>query len=336
MENFNRSVSEISEFILIGYMGFEAYRYQLFAIFLCMYLITLVGNTAILTAVKINRQLHTPMYYLLCNLAFLDIMYTTVTVPKMLEKFLVGAKCTISFHGCLCQMYFFLSLSAIECLLLTVMAYDRYIAICNPLRYTSIISTKVCILLAALAWSVGFVCTLPCTVLLLRLSFCGPKEIYHYYCDHPQILKVACNDTSLNYYVSLYVAAVVIVVPFLFILSTYLGILRVVLKIRSAEGRRKTFSTCSSHLVCVVIFYLSAGFAYFRPQETSASDYSIMASLLYSTLSPMLNPLIYSLRNKDIKMTLKRIIKCGNIAPEITAAAHTKSKQMGLSISQCG
>ncbi|XP_014351690.2 olfactory receptor 2AT4-like [Latimeria chalumnae] len=309
MEIYNQSTHQITEFIIIGFPGLQDYDLLLFFIFLATYLVTLTGNMLILIAVKTCQKLHTPMYFFLANLSVIDIMYTTTTLPKMLSKLLLDDK-VISFTGCFLQMYFFLSLGTAECFNLVVMAYDRYVAICDPLRYNTKMSKEVCILMASSAWILGFVFPSSPVILLAKLHYCGPNSIYHCFCDHPVVKRLACADTIINTILALSIALTVLVIPCILILLSYFKIIISVLKITSGEGRRKVFSTCVSHLIVVITFFSSASIAYISYRIPSVTmDFRIMCVVFYAFLTPMVNPIIYCLRNKEIRDAITKFLK---------------------------
>ncbi|XP_006009371.1 olfactory receptor 2AT4 [Latimeria chalumnae] len=315
MEIDNQSTHQITEFIIIGFPGLQDHDRFLFPFFLAAYLVTLTGNMLILIAVKTSHKLHTPMYFFLANLSVIDILYTTTTLPKMLSKLLLDDK-VISFTGCFLQMFFFLSFGTIECFTLVVMAYDRYVAICDPLRYNTKITKEVCILLAASAWVLGFALIFPAVILTAQLPYCGPNSVYHCFCDHSAVLKLACTDTIVNNILGLSIALTVLVIPCILILVSYVKIIISVLKIASGEGRRKAFSTCVSHLIVVIIFFSSACFTYISFRIPSVTvDFRIMCVVLYAFLTPMLNPIIYCLRNKEIRDAITKFSKVESLIP---------------------
>ncbi|XP_053561602.1 olfactory receptor 6N1-like [Bombina bombina] len=307
-EDTNHSTHFVTEFIIFGFPSLQKFPILLFCIFIIIYLITITGNAIIIILVLLDQHLQTPMYFLVSNLSFIDLCYTTVTVPKMLAKFSMKLD-TISYSGCFLQMYFFISLAAAECLLLPVMAFDRYIAICVPLHYHTIMTKKLYVLLSSAAWIGGFAAPVTVLILALKLPFCGPNVINHYYCDHPPLLQLACVDTSLNVAVGSSFSATVLVISFSLVVMSYIKIISTILKISSHEGRKKTFSTCASHFVVVNLFFLPLIFMYIRPTATYSSDVDSLVSMLYTVLTPMMNPIIYSLRNRDIKTAFKKRLK---------------------------
>ncbi|XP_069495651.1 olfactory receptor 6N1-like [Ambystoma mexicanum] len=303
----DKSNSSANGFIIYGFPNLLHFHTLLFWVFLIIYLLTLTGNGIVFLLTNFDQKLHTPMYFFVSHLSFLDLSYITVTIPKMLAKFLMKNS-AISFSGCLFQVYVFLSLAATECFLLTVMSFDHYYAICQPLCYTTNMTRKHCIQLAVAAWTAGFLSPLIQTVLASRLPFCGSNVIHHYYCDHPPLLQLACTNTSLKVAIGSSISFFVIMSNFSLVLFSYIKIIVSVMKISSKGGRRKTFSTCTSHLIVVNLFYLPIIFMYIRPTATYVSDVDSLVAIIYSVLTPALNPMIYTLRNKDIKEAFKRKI----------------------------
>ncbi|XP_074046183.1 olfactory receptor 5V1-like [Macrotis lagotis] len=303
-ERGNQTV--VTEFIFLGFSNHPKLQGLFFLIILVVYLLALLGNLLILIAIRINPVLHTPMYYFLSNLSFLDICYTSTTVPNMLANFFREKK-TISYEGCLSQLFFLVTFAGSECVLLAAMAYDRFIAICHPLRYPILMSNRVCAYLATGSWMCGLVNSLAHTGLIAALTLCGPNQISHFLCDIPLLLKLSCSDTSVNE-VALYVSSAIIgLCPCLFTAVSYMLIISAILKIQSAQGRQKAFSTCASHLTVVVIYYGTGNFNYDRPSSGYSLDVDILVSVLFCIVTPMLNPIIYSLRNKDVKVALKKL-----------------------------
>ncbi|XP_069828882.1 olfactory receptor 6N1-like, partial [Dendropsophus ebraccatus] len=293
----------VTEFIIFGFPSLHGFHVPLFFIFLIIYLSTILGNGLIFILVTLDQKLHTPMYFFVRNLSFLDMMSTTVTIPKMLIKFSMQLD-RIPFLGCFLQMYFFVSLNSAECYLLSVMAYDRYVAICSPLHYHSIMAKQFYVVLSLVSWTLGFASPIAMIILAIRLPFCGPNVIYHYYCDHPPLLKLACADTSLNVIVGSSLSAIALLTCCVIIVTSYVNIIKSVLRIASSDGRRKTFSTCASHFVVVNMYFLPLIFMYVRPTPSYSSDIDSLVAMFYTVLTPMLNPIVYSLRNKDIKEAL--------------------------------
>ncbi|KAG9481932.1 hypothetical protein GDO78_010914 [Eleutherodactylus coqui] len=273
--------------------------------FFFIYCSILIGNFCILTIIRIETHLHTPMYFFLSNLSLLDILYSSTTLPVMLFNCLSGNK-KISFRKCIFQLYLFVSLGGAECILLAIMAYDRFVAICNPLRYPVVMSSRLCASLSATSWLSGFFNSILHTVMTAKLTFCRSEQnINHFYCDVPPLVQVACNPTKVSK-ILLYVVSIFLgFTPFLYIVITYIHIISTIMKIKSSEGRWKAFSTCSSHLIVVTIFYGTANFNYVGPSGYNL-EMENLASLLYSILTPLVNPVIYCFRNKEVKMALKK------------------------------
>uniref|UniRef100_A0A4X2KL38 Olfactory receptor n=1 Tax=Vombatus ursinus TaxID=29139 RepID=A0A4X2KL38_VOMUR len=301
-ERGNQTV--VTEFIFLGFSNHPELQGLFFLIFSVVYLVTLLGNLLILTAIRINPVLHTPMYYFLSNLSFLDICYTSTTVPIMLVNFFREKK-TITYEGCLSQIFFLVTFAGSECVLLAAMAYDRFIAICYPLCYPVLMSKRVCAYLAAGSWLCGVANSLTHTGLTATLTLCGPNQISHFLCDIPLLLKLSCSDISVNE-VTLYVA-IFGLSPCLFTAVSYMLIISAILKIQSSQGRQKAFSTCASHLTVVLIYYGTVNFNYDRPRSGYSLDVVILASVLFCIITPMLNPIIYSLRNKEVKVALRKL-----------------------------
>nr|XP_023967243.1 olfactory receptor 10C1-like [Chrysemys picta bellii] len=297
----------VTEFILTGLSNCPAIRFSLFVAFLLIYLITLSGNGLIFIAIGTEAKLHNPIHFFLSNLSLLDICWPTATMPEMLENFLSESN-TISFTGCMLQLYFLVALAGMECCLLAAMAYDRYMAICHPLRYTTMMSRGVCLQLSTVSWLIGVLVGVGQTTFMFTLPYCGPNRINHFFCDLPPLLKLACADTYRNEIAVFIIAVTFVTVPFLLILVSYVRILHAIFSIPSAAGRSKTFSTCSSHLIVVTLFFGSSIVMYLRPKSRYSLNTDKLLSLFYSVVSPMLNPLIYSLRNKEVKEALRRVM----------------------------
>ncbi|NXL68841.1 O12D3 protein, partial [Chordeiles acutipennis] len=300
--------TEVNEFIFLGLTDVQGLQRLFFIPFLLLYLTSLLGNGAIVTMVIAEPRLHTPMYFFLGNLSCLDIFYSTVTVPKMLTGLLFGHQ-PISFGGCLAQLHFFHFLGSTEGVLLATMAYDRYVAICNPLRYTLVMNPRTCLLLAVASWSTGFVHAMMHSVMTSQLSFCGHNHIQHFFCDIKPLLKLACSSTRLNMTLLNVVTTSIVLGPFTLIVLSYLYIISFVFqKVRSQEGRWKLFSTCASHLTIVALFYTPVLFIYTPPASGSSPKSDMQVSLVYSVVTPALNPLIYSLRNQEVRSALKKLL----------------------------
>ncbi|XP_058380740.1 olfactory receptor 1L8-like [Diceros bicornis minor] len=303
MERVNQT-SSVSEFILLGLSSQPKDQKPLFFLFLTIYLITITGNLFIILAICSDPQLQTPMYFFLSFLSFTDICFTTTIVPRMLVNFLSK---TISYAGCLTQMYFIYALGNSDSFLLAVMAFDRYVAICDPFHYVTTMSHHRCVLLVAFCCSFPHLHSLLHTLLLNHLTFCDSNVIHHFLCDLSPLMKLSCSSTFVNEIVIRIEGSVVLVTPFLSIAFSYIRILTVVLKIPSAAGQRKAFSTCGSHLTVVTLFYGSIFYVYLQPLSTyTVRDH--IATIVYTVLSSMLNPFIYSLRNKDLKGGLRKLM----------------------------
>uniref|UniRef100_A0A674IF12 Olfactory receptor n=1 Tax=Terrapene triunguis TaxID=2587831 RepID=A0A674IF12_9SAUR len=279
----------------------------LFLVFRLIYLLNIIGNIVIILLIKLSPSLHTPMYFFLVNLSFLEMCYTTSVVPQMLVHLLVEHK-SISIVGCAAQMYVFTTLGLTECCLLATMAYDRYVAICHPLQYTLIMSSRVCVCLAAASWVTGFLVEAAQTTWISTLPFCGPQQIHHFFCDILPVVKLACADTSMNEMALFGVSMLFIMGLFLLILVSYVRIISTILKMPSAESRHKAFSTCSAHLMVVTLFFGTALFTYLQPRSSYSPDTDKMISLMYTVVTPLLNPVIYTLRNKEVKGALKKTL----------------------------
>ncbi|KAM8926699.1 olfactory receptor 7A17-like [Lycaon pictus] len=299
--------TQISEFLLLGLSEEPELQPLIFGFFLSMYLITVFGNLLIILAVSSDSHLHTPMYFFLANLSFVDICFTSTTVPKMLWNIQTQSK-VITYAGCITQIYFLIVFAVLDVFLLSMMAYDRYVAICHPLQYTVIMNPRVCGLLVLVSWIICVLQSLLQTSMVLRLSFCAVVEIPHFSCELNQMIQVACSDTFLNN-LMVYFAAVLLVGGSLAgILYSYSRIVSSILGISSAQGKYKAFSTCASHLSVVCLFFCTSLGVYLSSAVSQSSHSTAVASVMYTVVTPMLNPFIYSLRNKDIKRALKRTV----------------------------
>nr|XP_008174179.1 olfactory receptor 5V1-like [Chrysemys picta bellii] len=302
-----KNQTTVTEFILLGLSSDPQMQIFLFSVFLVIYLITLGGNIVIMVVIRADSHLHTPLYFFLFHLSFVDICYSSVTVPNTLRNFLEAHK-TISVNGCIAQLFFILLSAGAEVLILSAMPYDRYAAICDPLRYMERMSKGICVLLVSGAWTMGFFYALLNTVFTLKLRFCGYNQIHHFSCELPPLLQLSCTDTLTNQVVLLTSAVIFGSSSFLLTLISYIHIISTVLRIRSAEGRRKAFSTCSSHLIVVGLFYLTGFLQYTKPSSVSSVVLDEIFSIQYSVLTPMLNPIIYSLKNKEVKTALRKML----------------------------
>ncbi|XP_015745379.1 olfactory receptor 1052-like [Python bivittatus] len=292
--------TQVTEFILLGFLGSPWLQKLLFVIFFLIYSTTLIGNVMIILAIRVDPHLHSPMYVFLSYLALLDIGFSSVTVPKMLKDFLSEMK-AISVQGCFAQVFLIMSLSVGEGLLLSVMAYDRFTAVCHPLHYAVMMRKQVCAILICSALLTGFLYALLNTLLLTTLQFCGPNVIHHFSCEAPQLFKLSCSNTFANQMVIFTLGSFLGIGALLIILASYIHIISSVLRIRSMEGKRKAFSTCTSHMIVVLLYYGTIFFRYLKPTSKDAEDQEIAPSIVYFIATPMLNPIIYSLRNQEVK-----------------------------------
>lgn len=301
------NVSSVTEFILLGLTQQPELQLPLFFIFLGTYVVTMVGNIGLIILIGLNPHLHTPMYYFLFNLSFVDLCYSSVITPKMLMTFV--NRNIISHAECMAQLYFFSFFVIDECYILTSMAYDRYVAICKPLLYKVSMSHQVCLMLTVGAYVMGLVGAVAHTGCMLRLSFCDGNIINHYMCDIPPLLQLSCTSTYINELVVFIVVGISLIVPSLTISISYTLILSSVLRIRSTEGRSKAFSTCSSHITVVSLFFGSSAFMYLKPFPAGSLDEEKVSTVFYTIVGPMMNPFIYSLRNKDVQMALSKTLR---------------------------
>ena len=301
------NLTKLMEFVLLGFTDVPHLQWFLFGLFLVIYIIILISNGIIFLITKLDSALQTPMYYFISNFSFLEICYASVTLPRMLIN-LWTQKRTISFIACATQMCCVLVLAATECFLLAVMAYDRYVAICNPLHYPLIMKHKMCIQLVAGSWISGIPVQIGQTFQIFSLPFCGSNLINHFFCDIPPILKLACGDTFVNEMMVFTVAVLFVTVPFLLILVSYGKLISTILKLSSATSRTRAFSTCSSHLMVVVLFFGSGMITYLRPRTSHSAGTDKVLSLFYTIVTPMFNPMIYSLRNKDVVRALRKLL----------------------------
>ena len=297
----------VKEFLLVGLTENSKLQVPLFLLFFLIYFITLIGNWGMIILICLNAQLHTPMYLFLGNLSFCDICYSTVFAPKMLVNFLSEHKSS-TFTGCVLQSFFFALYVTTEGILLSMMAYDRYVAIAKPLLYTVIMTQRVCIQMVLLSYLGGLINSLTHTIGLLKLYFCGPNTVNHYFCDIPPLLKLSCSDAHNNEMLLLIFSGVIAMFTFIIIMVSYIHIIIAIQRISTAEGRHKAFSTCASHLTAVTLFYGSVTFSYIQPSSQYSLEQEKVSAVFYTLVIPMLNPLIYSLRNKDVKDAAKRSI----------------------------
>ncbi|XP_065271040.1 olfactory receptor 10A4-like [Emys orbicularis] len=311
-EQVNQTV--LTEFILLGFGNLPELQTLLFLLFLAIYIATVAGNVLIFALVVADQHLHTPMYFFLGNLSCLETCCSSTILPRVLAGLLTLDR-TISFSGCLTQYYFFGSLVATECLLLSVMSYDRYLAICNPLHYAARMSGRACIQLAGGSWIGGFLCIGILTLLIRQLTFCGPNIIDHFFCDFIPLVKLSCNDPHLMETLAFTLVLLFSLVPFLFILMSYVFIITTILRIPSTTGRQKAFSTCSSHLIVVSIYYATLMIVYMFPTTDILSDFKKVLSVFYAILTPLVNALIYSLRNKEVQEALRKACRKFMLGP---------------------
>ncbi|XP_058393522.1 olfactory receptor 10R2-like [Diceros bicornis minor] len=297
----------VTEFLLLGFSSLGELQLVLFVVFLCLYLIILSGNIIIISVIHLDHSLHKPMYFFLCVLSTSEIFYTIVILPKMLIN-LLSALRTLSFMSCATQMFFFLGFAITNCLLLGVMGYDRYAAVCRPLHYPIIMSWKACGQLAATCIVSGFLLSLEGTTLVFSLPFCGSNKINHYFCDISPVIRLACAETYISELVIFIFGVLVLIVPLIFICISYGFIVHTILKIPSAEGKQKAFSTCASHLIVVIVHYGCASFVYLRPSAKYTSNKDRLATVTYTIITPLLNPVVYSLRNKDVQLAIQKMI----------------------------
>ena len=302
-----KNESSFTGFILLGFSDRLQLEPVLFVVLLIFYIFTLLGNTTIIALSYLDPHLHTPMYFFLSNLSFLDMCYTTSIVPQLLVN-LSGADKSISFGGCVVQMYISLALGCTECILLGVMAFDRYAAVCKPLHYTVIMHPRLCALMASASWITGFANSLLQTALVFLLPRCGRNKLAHFFCEIPPFLKLACVDTTMNVYVTFIGSVIILLTPVSLIMFSYVQIVRAVLRIKSTAGQRKAFGTCGSHLTVVSLFFGTAIYVYFQPSSNNSQDQDKFMSLFYTVIIPMTNPLIYTLRNRDVKGAMKKVL----------------------------
>ncbi|XP_023381443.1 olfactory receptor 5AS1-like [Pteropus vampyrus] len=304
-----------TEFLLVGFTDYLPFRITLFLVFLIAYILIVVGNVGLIILVNIDSNLQMPMYYLLSNLSFLDICYSASITHKMLVNFLTTRK-SISPYGCAPEMFFFCCFADVECLILAAMAYDRYAAICNPLLYPTLMSRRVCICFIVLAYFSGSMTSMVHVCLTFRLPFCGSNIINTFFCDIPPLLALSCADTHINELLLFALCGFIQTSTFIVIFISYFGILITVLSIKSSGGRSKAFSTCASHLIAVTLFYGTLLFMYLRPTTSYSPNTDKVVAVFYTVIFPMFNPIIYSLRNKDVKNALRKFLERNWISNE--------------------
>lgn len=300
--------TEVTEFILLGFAGQHKYWHILFIVFLVIYVATLGGNIGMMLLIRIDSSLHTPMYFFLQHLAFVDLCYTSAITPKMLKNF-IGTKQSISFIGCMVQALVYGTFATTDCYLLAAMAVDRYVAICNPLRYPVVMSQRLCIQLLVGSYVIGFLNASVNTSFTFSLNFCKSNTINHFFCDAPPILALSCSSIDFNIMLLTVFVGWNLMCTVMVVICSYIYILAAILRISSAAGRKKAFSTCASHLTAVTIFYGTLSYMYLHPHTDESQEQEKVASVFYGIIIPMLNPLIYSLRNQDVIEALKRVRK---------------------------
>ncbi|XP_032253811.1 putative olfactory receptor 2W6 [Phoca vitulina] len=306
MGNDNNSYQQA--FILLGFSDHPRLEIILFAFVLVFYILTLVGNTAIILLSIMDARLHTPMYFFLGNLSFLDLCFTTSIVPQLLWN-LWGPEKTISYHGCVAQLYIYMVLGSTECVLLAVMSYDRYVAVCQPLHYTVVMHPRLCLQLVTVSWFCGFLNSFVMCPQTMQLSRCGRNTVDHFLCEMPALIAMSCEDTMFVEAFAFALGVSLLLVPLSLILISYSMIAAALLRIKSATGRKKAFNTCSSHLTVVSLFYGTIIYMYLQPANSYSQDQGKFLTLFYTIVTPSINPLIYTLRNKDVKGAIKRLLR---------------------------
>ncbi|XP_052051578.1 olfactory receptor 1361-like [Apodemus sylvaticus] len=320
MSSINQS--SVSEFLLLGLSRQPQQQQLFFLLFLIMYLATVLGNLLIILAISTDSRLHTPMYFFLSNLSSVDVCFSSTTVPKVLANHIMESQ-VISFSGCLTQMYFVSLFDDMDNFLLALMAYDRFVAICHPLHYTTKMTHELCALLVLGSWVVAILNALLHTLLMAQLSFCGDNIIPHFFCDVTPLLKLSCSDTHLNELMILTEGTVITVTPFVCILISYIHITCAVLRVSSSRGRWKAFSTCGSHLAVVCLFYGTIISLYFNHSSSHSAGRDMAAAMMFTVVTPMLNPFIYSLRNRDMKGALRKVLTMNLHLPISVRKSHT-------------
>nr|XP_033780646.1 olfactory receptor 4E2-like [Geotrypetes seraphini] len=299
-----KNETRVTHFILLGLSSNPDLQMVFFVMFLSMYLLTIAGNLLIIITIYMDHQLHTPMYFFLSNLSFIDLSFATVTVPRALHLFLMKIR-TISFTDCMTQLFFLHVIGGAECFHLILMAFDRYVAICKPLRYTTIMSRRICLLLILSTWAGGLFHAFPQSLPIILLPFCGPNEIDHFLCDGPALSLLACSNTFISQTADMANSGLLAIFGFSLLVISYVYIISTILKINSAEGRWKAFSTCASHLLVVSFFFVPIGFVYLKPSASFAADKPL--AVFYSLVTPFLNPIIYTMRNERARKAMKKL-----------------------------
>ncbi|XP_061448021.1 olfactory receptor 11L1-like [Rhineura floridana] len=298
----------VREFILLGFGNIHAYQRLLFLVFLVIYLVTMVGNLLIVILVAADQHLHTPMYFFLANLSSLESCYISTILPRMLDSLLTGHQ-SMLVNSCFTQLYFFGGLATAECYLLAAMSYDRYLAICKPLHYVTIMDVRFSLQLASCSWVIGLLVNSLTTYSMTHLEFCGPNVIDHFFCDFTPLLQLSCSNTQKIQLLIFVLSALFGLLPFLLTLISYSYIIKTIMRIPSTLGRKKAFSTCSSHLIVVTLFYGTIVIVYVLPKTRTLRDLNKVCSVFYTVLTPLVNPFVYSLRNKDIKQALMKAVR---------------------------
>ncbi|XP_075141531.1 olfactory receptor 2B2-like [Leptodactylus fuscus] len=301
------NLTSVSELVLLGFSSDIHTQIILFFIFLCFYIITCVGNSLIIMVSVTNTRLHTPMYFFLTNLSLLDIIYSTTNVPKALKD-LLSLRKTISFAGCAAQMYISLALGITECFLFAVMAYDRYIAVCYPLHYVTLMTNTLCFRVSVSTWACGFLFSFIQITVTITMPICGHKVINHFFCEGPGYLTLSCTDTFINNVVTFILCMIILMVPVCFIVISYIRIIRSIMKMKSSKSRRKAFSTCASHMMAVTLYFGTCSAMYMKPQSYYLPERDKIIAVFYIIVTPMLNPLIYTLRNREVNLALRKFV----------------------------
>lgn len=300
------NLTSASELVLLGFSSNPGTQIALFMMFLSFYVVTCVGNSLIIIVTLTNTKLHMPMYFFLTNLSLLDIIYSTTNVPKALKD-LMSLRKTISFAGCAAQMYISLALGITECFLFAVMAYDRYIAVCYPLHYVTLMTNTLCFCAVVSTWACGFLFSFIQITTTLNVQTCGHNVMNHFFCEGPGYLSLGCSDNYINNVVTFILCVIILMIPVCCIVISYIRILRTIMKMTSSESRKKTFSTCASHMVAVTLYFGTCSAMYMKPQSYYLPERDKIIAVFYIIVTPMLNPLIYTLRNKEVKLALKKI-----------------------------
>ncbi|KAM5131337.1 olfactory receptor 2AE1-like [Callospermophilus lateralis] len=303
-----RNQTSLADFVLEGLFNDSPTHLFLFCLTMVVFLVALSGNTLTILLICVDRGLHTPMYFLLSQLSLMDLMHVCTTIPKMATNYLSGRK-SISFVGCATQHFLYLSLGGAECVLLALMSYDRYVAICHPLRYTVLMSRKVALMMALMSWLGASLNSLIHTVILMHFPFCGSRKTHHFYCEYPAVMKLVCVDVTV-YETTAHISTIVLLLlPIILVSTSYGFILHSVIEMRSAGSKRNAFATCSSHLTVVSLWFGACIFSYMRPRSQRTPLQDKVGSVFYSIITPTLNPLIYTLRNKDVAKALRRVLR---------------------------